>query len=479
MNMDGDIEIGDLDNVLKLLGEVYDDPRDAIAEFITNGIDAKATEIVVEINKKSRNPYISISDDGFGMDEKELERIATNIGLSIKRLESGTVGEKGIGILGYINFGNKMKIVSKMKSSKTHSLVVQGTRYKINEEGERISAGTDVYVYGIDKNSRIISKGRLGNYYKDKFRQYLSTEEFKLYISDGKRRIKVMPDFYKGERFPIFERKTDYGSVKFSLYVLPPKWGNPAKVSVYRKGISVTDNISQMDEFKSDIWRVNRVQGEINADFCDITSGRSGFIRDQKFNSFVDAVKDIETDLKGCVRDEDRKFGSKIDKEIYKQLNRVFNEVLDDLKDFEKFKVQVISETGDEGRGKRTNVKTPIPSGKDARTKGNGKSVVTSGDEPIRTKLGTGFNWDAVPFDDYPEMRSRLDLNYRAILINTIHPDYKEVIHSPDDKMLYLLRLTAKEIALFNYREAKPEILLEKVVGLEICAERVLASLLG
>jgi anti-sigma regulatory factor (Ser/Thr protein kinase) len=477
--MNGDIEIGDLDNVLKLLGEVYDDPRDAIAEFITNSIDAKATEIVVEINKKSRNPYISISDNGFGMDEKELERIATNIGYSIKRLESGTVGEKGIGILGYTNFGNEMKIISSTKSSKTHSLFVRGSQYKIKEEGERKFAGTDVYIHGIDKNSRIISKGRLSNYYKDKFRQYLSTEEFKLYISDGKRRIKVMPDLYKGEPFPIFERKTDYGIVKFSLYVLPPKWGKPAKVSVYRKGILVIDNINQMDEFESDVWRANRVQGEINADFCDITSGRSGFIRDQNFNSFVDAVKDIETDLKGCVREEDRKFGSKIDKEIYKQLNRVFNEVLDNLKDFEKFKVQVISATGDEGKGKRTNVKTPISSGKDARTKGNGKSVVTSGDEPIRTKLGTGFNWDAIPFDDYPEMRSRLDLNYRAILINTIHPDYKEVMHSPDDKMLYLLRLTAKEIALFNYREAKPEILLEKVVGLEISAEKVLAGLLG
>lgn len=477
--MNGDIEIGDLDNVLKLLGEVYDDPRDAIAEFITNSIDVKATEIEVVVNKKSRNPYISISDDGFGMDEQELERIATNIGYSIKRLESGTVGEKGIGILGYTNFGNEMKITSRTKSSKTHSLFVRDSQYNIKEEGDRKFAGTDVYIYGIDKDSRILSKGRLSNYYKDKFRQYLSTDKFKLYISDGTRRIKVMPALYKGEPFPIFERKTDYGIVKFSLYVLPPKWGKTAKVSAYRKGIQVTDNINQMDEFESDVWRVNRVQGEINADFCEITSGRSGFIRDQKFNSFVDAVKGIETDLKGCIREEDRKFGSKSDNEIYKQLNRVFNEVLSDLNDFEKFKVQVISATGDEGKGKRTNVKTPIPSGKDARTKGNGKSVVTSGDEPIRTKLGTGFNWDAVPFDDYPEMRSRFDLNYRSILINTIHPDYKEVMHSHDEKMLYLLRLTAKEIALFNYREAKPEILLEKVVGLEIYAEKVLAGLLG
>ena len=76
-------------------------------------------------------------------------------------------------------------------------------------------------------------------------------------------------------------------------------------------------------------------------------------------------------------------------------------------------------------------------------------------------------------------MMSRFDPLYNAIEINMIHPNYKDVINSPEDKRLYLLRLTAKEIALFNYKEAKPEILLEKEVGLEICAENALAELLS
>ena len=476
--MDGKIEIGDLDNVLKLLGEVYDDPRDALAEFITNSIDAKATNIRVEINKKSGNPYVCISDNGFGMDEKELERVATNIGLSIKKFDPETVGEKGIGILGYTNFGDHMKIVSRMKSSKTHSLFIRGSQWEIKEEGEREVAGTDVYIYGIDPKRRIISQGRVLEYCKDKFRQYLSGEEIKLYISDGKRPTRVMPDLYKGEPFPIFERETDYGVVKFSLYILPPRWGRSAKVFVYRKGVLVIDNISQMDEFESDVWKKNRVQGEINVDFCDITSGRSGFIRDERFEAFVEAVKGIEANLKEYIKEEDEKIRSKVDKVIYKQLNRVFNKVLDELKDFEKFKVQVMSRSGDEAKGERTDVKTSNPNGKSARTKRNGKSVVTPGKEPIRRKLGTGFNWNPVPFEDYPEMRSRLDPVYRAILINTIHPDYKEVMDSPEGKIFYLLRLTAKELALFNYREVKPEILLEKAVGLEIYAEKILRDLL-
>ena len=76
-------------------------------------------------------------------------------------------------------------------------------------------------------------------------------------------------------------------------------------------------------------------------------------------------------------------------------------------------------------------------------------------------------------------MMSRLDLLYNAIEINTIHPNYKYVMNCPEDKIDYLLRLTAKEITLFNYKEAKPEILLEKEVGLEICAENALAELLS
>jgi len=92
--MEGNIEIGDIPNVLKLLGEVYEDPRDALAEFITNSIDAKATKVIVEINKNKKNPYVLISDNGIGMTEKDLERIAKNIGFSIKRHERYCGGER-------------------------------------------------------------------------------------------------------------------------------------------------------------------------------------------------------------------------------------------------------------------------------------------------------------------------------------------------------------------------------------------------
>jgi len=475
--MDGDIEIGDIPNILKLLGEVYDDPRDALAEFITNSIDAKATKIMIEINKNKKNPYVLISDNGIGMTENDLERIAKNIGLSIKRGMNDTVGEKGIGILGYRNIGESLKIISKTRLSTPYSLTIESGHFRI-EKDTLESVGTNVYIYKIDTKSRLISQGKLTEYFKEKFRQYLSKATIELTVSDGKRSVKVMPEIYKGEPFPTFEQKTDYGIVTFSLFILPPRWDRAAHISVYRKGVLVTDELDQMAEFDNPVWKKNRVQGELTADFCNITSGRSGFVRDIEFSEFVKAVKLIEPQLEKIILEEDQKSRSKETKEIYKRLSGVFNRVLDELTEFQKFPVRIQNANGEEEKVAPTGVNTPFHTGKQIGKKGDGRPIFNPGKELSRIKLGGGLNWYEIPFEDFSEMRSRLDLKtYRAILINTVHPDYKDVTHDPDNKLLYLLRLTAKELALLNYGEAKAEQLLEKVIGLEIKSEKIYADM--
>lgn len=479
--MEGKLEFGDIPNVLKLLGEVYEDPRDALAEFVTNSIDAKATKVLVEINKNKKNPYVLISDDGIGMTEKDLERIAKNIGFSIKRGMEGVVGEKGIGILGYTNIGESLKIISRTKSSNPYSLSINVRTAQFSLVKDKLeSVGTNVYINKIDTGSRLISQGKLVEYFKEKFRHYLTRGIIDLTVSDGKRSIQVNPEVYKGERFPIFEQETNYGLVTFSLFILPPRWDRAANVSVYRKGVQVVDEVNEIPELDNQVWKKNRIQGEITADFCKITSGRGGFVRDREFNEFVKAVKSIEAELARVISEQDKKSRSKETKEMYKRLSNVFNRVLDELTEFEKFPVQIRSESGKEEEVEPTGSKAPFYSGSKEGKKENGKSIVGPGKELSKIKLGGGLNWEEKALYDFPEMRSHLDLKtFRAILINTIHPDYKAVEDDADNKFAYLLKLTAKELALLNYREAKAEILLEKAIGLEIKSEKIYWDIYG
>jgi hypothetical protein len=357
-----------------------------------------------------------------------------------------TVGEKGIGILGYTNIGESLKIISKTKLSDPYSLTIDivAAQFKIVED-KLESVGTNVYIYKIDKGSRLISQGKLVEYFKEKFRHYLSKGIIDLTVSDGKRSIGVKPEIFKGEAFPIFEQETDYGLVTFSLFILPPRWDRATNVSVYRKGVLVIDELNQLAEFDNQVWKRNRVQGEITADFCNITSGRTGFVRDKEFSEFVKAVKSIEAELARIISEQDQKTRSKETKEIYKRLSNVFNKVFDELTEFEKFQVPISNASGREEEAAPTGLKASSHTGNQEGKKGDGKHILNPGSELSKIKLGGGLNWIERPFEDFPEMRSHLDLKiFKAILINTVHPDYKDVEYDADNKFLYLLKLTAK-----------------------------------
>jgi len=93
MKEEGTLSIGDLQYVIQLLGEVYRDSRDALAEFITNAGDANATKIYVFLHKRAKDPYIRVSDNGDGMTTNILKYVAENIGKSLKKYEPKSAGE--------------------------------------------------------------------------------------------------------------------------------------------------------------------------------------------------------------------------------------------------------------------------------------------------------------------------------------------------------------------------------------------------
>lgn len=86
---------------------MYPDPRDALREYVQNGVDAGAKNIDIKIRVNS----VVVEDDGHGMDEKTL-RNAVRLGISDKNPQID-VGFRGIGIYSAFHLCDQLHIYSK------------------------------------------------------------------------------------------------------------------------------------------------------------------------------------------------------------------------------------------------------------------------------------------------------------------------------------------------------------------------------
>nr|MBI1230954.1 hypothetical protein [Cytophagales bacterium] len=86
---------------------MYPDPKDALREYIQNGVDAQAKNMSVKIRQES----IVVEDDGIGMDFETLRK-AIRIGISDKS-PTRNVGFMGIGIYSSFHLCDKLTIFSR------------------------------------------------------------------------------------------------------------------------------------------------------------------------------------------------------------------------------------------------------------------------------------------------------------------------------------------------------------------------------
>lgn len=85
---------------------MYPDPRDAVREYIQNGVDARSNDISVEVHQNT----VIVEDEGTGMD-RETMRNAVRVGVSDKN-PSRNVGFMGIGIYSSFHLCNNLTIYS-------------------------------------------------------------------------------------------------------------------------------------------------------------------------------------------------------------------------------------------------------------------------------------------------------------------------------------------------------------------------------
>ena len=105
-----DVHVGA--SILRAANE-YEKVHKVILEAIQNAIDANASNIYVSINHKKR--FISIRDDGDGVDEETFGQAINNIGMSIKGV--GSLGKWGIGLIAPLGKCESFTFTSQKKNA--------------------------------------------------------------------------------------------------------------------------------------------------------------------------------------------------------------------------------------------------------------------------------------------------------------------------------------------------------------------------
>ena len=459
----GEIEFPKKGNVMRLLGEVYEDIRDALGEFISNAEDAEASKIRIHLHGRSR---IVIEDNGTGMPREEMAAVPRRVGDSIRALQEGKIGEKGIGILGFQALADRCTIISRARGKRETfrlSLVAGNPRFRIARVKDGLPhSGTEVVISGIrGRRSRVFSKKPLVSWLQSKYRQSLQERRFRLEVLDGQEIFSIRPSAYQGEQFKVKPVKTRFGLVRSSLYISP--MASNFRVGVTHKGRMVLHDIATIPEFAREPWTSGKVQGEVTADFCRQTTGRAGLVQDDnRFDAWAEAVRKLEAPLKKEIGTLQREVEDESDRGTFKRMNGALTKALREFEEIESLLARV--QRTALGRGPRTGA-----SGRSSRSRTKPGPAAK-----LLTKLPPrGFTWEIEDFDDTAaHLHSQYDRALNTIRINRLHPDYERESHEPAARGRYLVKLTTKELTLALYPGISRSDQLEKMVQLELCMNR-------
>lgn len=495
------LRIGNLAKAVLVSGQAYQDPKDALNEFVSNAADEyveagkRGERIRVVLRRKGRHPMLAVDDVGRGMSPDRLRDVARNLFESTKAGDDRTLGEKAIGILAFQQLGAHCDIVSRAEGSdETWVLRLDRGKASASLERERrkarAEAGTTVFITDLEPDVlRVLTQRKVVDYLRTRRGPALATGAYTIEVIEGRTSELVAPEQPDGIKLQLPTRPTLWGRVEFALYVAPPDDRTRRVAIVGRAGTTIMDDLAELDEFNAAPWTSNQVSGQIIFESLQQSAGRRAVLRDRDtFPVFLDAVRSIEPIVAEAVTKVAREVDEQTADRLAETLRKVFGRVLKELADLDN---PMRSPTGDTpGEGA---LLSPTPSGcgstgsDEAGTSGNGNGsrgelpdlpAPTSDDEPptrasARPDRGRSSALPSVSPDPDPgEWRSRFDEQHGVVFYNDHHADYLLVKDDEPALLDYLATLVAKEYVLYNNPRATNEDFAEEMVRMLVRVRR-------
>ena len=214
-------------------GQAYQDPKDALNEFVSNAADEYAEaerpglRVRVILRRKGRYPVIAVDDLGRGMSPERLREVARNLFESSKVGDNRTLGEKAIGILAFQQLGARCDVVSRVDGSpETWALRLERGKATALLERERRRVrqlpGTTVYLSDLDPDAlRVLTQRKVVDYLRSRRGPALARGDYEIEVTEGRSSELVLAEKPDGVRLAIPARNTLWGRIEFALYVAP------------------------------------------------------------------------------------------------------------------------------------------------------------------------------------------------------------------------------------------------------------------
>jgi len=343
------LRLGDEGAAILTIQSTQSDPQKAIAELVENCIDAKAKTINIFRHKHSGNIEIVVEDDGEGVKPgqdgtPDMDRIPTEICKSFKKqldehLRDGIQGEFAIGLLGFAAVGENLEMISRTSDcpkAKFLRLKANSLNYDSGNSSEKMdSSGTKVRIWPVHDNiQQRLTAEKLNKYLGEELRERIRQSQVRIFIDDKvgrKVELEVKPQEYKGEKISqISKVGTPTGNIHIRLFVT--QQGDKGKVSIYRHGTKVIDDITEIHELNHEPWSTGHLEGMIDSRFINVPPAtRKGIVPDEHFAELIEAISSLENQLKDIIEKALEKREQEMSRDLIKSLRDAFQDIMQDL----------------------------------------------------------------------------------------------------------------------------------------------------
>ncbi|HTL56169.1 MAG TPA: ATP-binding protein [Candidatus Limnocylindrales bacterium] len=337
----GKLRIGDNWNAIRIIALSQNNPLKAVAEFVENGIDARARNITLVRGKERGVHFLRIKDDGEGIRRNEagvpdFEYVATHICDSVKRRlkaegTSGLQGEFGIGLLSFWTVGEELVLSSVGSDGRTYQMHMKKGQpgYRITRKQVLLAeSGTELLVRNILPGIKQFSGEKIQWYLASELRDRIRHSGVQIRVIDRTARteFKVEPRQFEGRVLHELSRFAQ-GDLYVELYLTRPSASNG--VGLFRQGTRVLENLTALSELNKPPWTSGYIQGLIDVPYLSLTPGtRTGIIQDAAYQRFTQELAPLELELTRLIEEQQRAEEEQTSREVLRSVQRALKEAL-------------------------------------------------------------------------------------------------------------------------------------------------------
>ena len=340
----GKLKIGDDWNAIRIIALSQSNPLKAIAEFVENSIDARATTITITRGREQGAHYLAIKDDGNGVPRDadglpDFKYVATHICDSIKRRlkadgnGTGLQGEFGIGLLSFWTVGDTLTMTSTGADQRAYQMTMSkgDPRYDVGPRRVLFAEkGTELKISPLLEGIRMLSGEKIQWYLASELRDRIRDAGVRVTVIDklARKQYEVEPRQFEGRllhQLPLI--RTLHGDAYAELYLTEP--ADSSRVALTRSGTRVIEDLASLPGLDHAPWLSRYLQGLIDVPFLTLTPGtRSGIIQDERYAALITALEPMEDRLKGLIEAQQRAEDEQASQQSMRAIQRAFHEAL-------------------------------------------------------------------------------------------------------------------------------------------------------